>query len=385
MKAIEQASESTASGSPHYVSLDSLRGVCALCVVMYHMPSTSALKGLPIFRHSWLFVDFFFVLSGFVIAASYGQRLASGFPVSRFMLLRLGRIYPLHLAVILVMAAQQVALLIAGAPRAFTGDYTLPTLATNLTLTQIFGIHDDLYWNTPSWSIAAEMWTYALAALGLAAFGTKIRWALVAAVVLIPLHLGIIDHHGLDRTYAYALERCVFGFSIGMLVYSARQKLGRLSPNVATPAEVVCIAALIVLVSLSQAGPMTLIYPLLFGGCVLIFSGDSGIVSRVLSVRAFRLLGALSYSIYMVHVLVLNRYIDVVGFVSRRLSIPAVGAADATPGAATALIGPWATPLSLLALVAVLCVSWVSYHFIEIPCRNWSRRLAKGIGKPRLA
>lgn len=51
-------------------------------------------------RNAYLFVDFFFVLSGFVIASTYQERIAGGFSVWRFMLLRLGRLYPLHIAVL---------------------------------------------------------------------------------------------------------------------------------------------------------------------------------------------------------------------------------------------------------------------------------------------
>ena len=61
----------------------------------------------------WLWVDFFFVLSGFVIAASCGERLASGFAVRRFMLLRLGRIYPLHITMLADLALAATVLVFA--------------------------------------------------------------------------------------------------------------------------------------------------------------------------------------------------------------------------------------------------------------------------------
>lgn len=73
--------------------LDALRGICALLVVLVHFRSNGYIAQLPVLRNGWLFVDYFFVLSGFVIAHSYGARLASGeVSVARFMGLRMGRI-----------------------------------------------------------------------------------------------------------------------------------------------------------------------------------------------------------------------------------------------------------------------------------------------------
>src|SRR5690348_4404083 len=60
------------------------------------------LAGLRPFRHGWMLVDFFFILSGFVITASYGARLAQGYPRWRFLLIRFGRVYPLHIATVAI-------------------------------------------------------------------------------------------------------------------------------------------------------------------------------------------------------------------------------------------------------------------------------------------
>ncbi|MGL4302258.1 MAG: acyltransferase family protein, partial [Sphingomonas sp.] len=151
-----------------FVALDSLRGVCACIVVLYHLGGTIQLTELPLIRAGWLFVDFFFVLSGFVIAAAYRDRLARGFPVGRFMVLRLGRIYPLHVAVLLTMVAWESARLKLGGGwghETFPADRVPSAVPVNLALLQIFGLYDRPTWNGPSWSIAAEVWTYLAAAL----------------------------------------------------------------------------------------------------------------------------------------------------------------------------------------------------------------------------
>src|SRR5687768_5675625 len=82
-----------------FIALDSLRGIAAVGVMLFHMGNIGWLGGFHAIQNGWLLVDFFFVLSGFVIAASYGERLAQGYSVGKFMALRFGRVVPLHAAV----------------------------------------------------------------------------------------------------------------------------------------------------------------------------------------------------------------------------------------------------------------------------------------------
>src|SRR5258708_8409695 len=87
------------ANTQRFVVLDSWRGIAACLVALFHLDAYSHLYGGPFLRNSWLFVDFFFVLSGFVIAANYQQRLLDGFGIGRFLLLRLGRRYPVHFTI----------------------------------------------------------------------------------------------------------------------------------------------------------------------------------------------------------------------------------------------------------------------------------------------
>jgi peptidoglycan/LPS O-acetylase OafA/YrhL len=79
-----------------FIGLDGLRGVCALSVLLFHC-ETLVRPGV-IFCHGYLAVDVFFLLSGFVIAASYDHRLQAGMPVRRFMMARLRRLAPVYWA-----------------------------------------------------------------------------------------------------------------------------------------------------------------------------------------------------------------------------------------------------------------------------------------------
>ena len=97
-------------------SLTPLRGVAALFVVAFHLtfyiPTLHYERTAPIFLLGYLWVDFFFVLSGFIIAHVYGVGLGRGianFPYARFLFLRWCRIYPLHAAVMALFVAFELA------------------------------------------------------------------------------------------------------------------------------------------------------------------------------------------------------------------------------------------------------------------------------------
>ncbi len=95
-----------------FLALDAWRGICACLVALFHFGSTSHIQNLPLLRNAYLFVDFFSVLSGFVIFASYEEKLKDGFGAGRFLLLRLGRLYPLHLVLLLAFMGADLLKLI---------------------------------------------------------------------------------------------------------------------------------------------------------------------------------------------------------------------------------------------------------------------------------
>ena len=97
-----------------FVALDSWRGIAALAVVAFHVQVNGLAFSSTIVGNAGAAVDFFFVLSGFVISAAYGSRLAGGFSLARFMTLRLGRVYPLHLLVLALYVAAELAKLRCG-------------------------------------------------------------------------------------------------------------------------------------------------------------------------------------------------------------------------------------------------------------------------------
>ena len=82
-----------AAGAERFALLDGLRGIAAFAVILDHTPPNFLGELIP---GRYLAVDFFFVLSGFVLAHAYGRRLEGGWSVFSFMRARVIRLYPLY-------------------------------------------------------------------------------------------------------------------------------------------------------------------------------------------------------------------------------------------------------------------------------------------------
>ena len=184
--------------------LDSWRGIAAVMVVLFHSQVSSHIWPIPLVRAGETFVDFFFVLSGFVIANAYAARIASARDFGRFIVLRFGRVYPLHLVMLALFVAVECAKALApgiGDPAdpAFSGSNAPGAIVTNLLLLQAFGIHDTLTWNTPSWSISGEVFAYLLFGFGALVAGRRL-WVvatLAAGLSLAVLLAGCAARHAI--------------------------------------------------------------------------------------------------------------------------------------------------------------------------------------------
>ena len=235
-----------------FTALDSLRGVAALGVVAYHVHGGGPLFQSWLARNGWLWVDFFFVLSGFVIAASYGARLAKGFSVTRFMLLRLGRVYPIHAAVLAVYVAMEIALYVFSPEgwslrQPFAGHRTPLGLLLAALLLHAFRPDGSLIWNGQSWSISAEVWLYLAMALAWRWMGLR-AWAVaLAAALLALLALALEASRSVPVISVYML-RGLAGFGLGVACWQLWQGGARapLGGRFATAREL-CGAGLLLL------------------------------------------------------------------------------------------------------------------------------------------
>lgn len=373
------------SQAGRFEALDSLRGICALLVALFHLKSSGYIAQLDFIKHAWLFVDFFFVLSGFVIAASYAERLRNGYSVARFMALRLGRVYPLHVFVLAIYVLFEIVKLMIG-PTGLSqkvpwqSPNSMTELAQSLGMVHIFGIQDHLVWNVPSWSIAAEVWTYLIMALVLATLRAKTRFVMPLFPIIGLLALYYLGSPYLDRTYSFSLIRCLSGFALGMMAFDLHKAYAEKSRIIGNSVvEIVTIISVIAFVSLIEGTQsINLLAPLLFTFAVLVFSFEGGIVSRLLMRPLPLMLGVLSYSIYMIHTFVEARVIDVLNVGSAKLGLPLASVQITEVDGMVKMLGSAQSPvmgdvMSLFTLIVIVIGSWFTYRFVETPCREFAR------------
>src|ERR1044071_6303395 len=167
----------TAPTKKFFEGLEALRGIAALTVVFLHIeviyfrdqwanPANDRLL-FHFFRNGYLMVDLFFVLSGFVICHNYFSKISCLRDVLRFMFLRFGRLYPLHLFFLLIFFGMEIVKYIgqqrfgfvANQHPAFTENGSFAFVA-NIFLVQPFFPSANLSFNAPSWSIGIEFYTY---------------------------------------------------------------------------------------------------------------------------------------------------------------------------------------------------------------------------------
>jgi len=344
-----------------YVVLDSLRGVCALAVALFHYPVVSDISESPLVRHAFLFVDFFFVLSGFVIAKAYDGRLTDGSSRLGFLIRRVGRVWPLHVALLAVIVAVSLA-------KGEVGDeprHSAVSILTNLLLVHSLGVHHVLTWNTPSWSISVEAFLY-VAFVALSPLRRRL-WVYGAIVPASLAMLALAAPYGMESTYDFGVFRGLAGFFLGAIV--ARLPVRRL-PTWLEAVTLTVVAAWV------AVGPFQYVEPLLFGAAVWVFAGQGGWISRILALRPFARLGEWSYSIYMVHTAVVAAF----WVAYARLGL--------TPRDGTWLVAGdplsanlWAVPY----LAVVIGVSALTYRFIESPARRIFNRWAHSAAPPPAA
>jgi peptidoglycan/LPS O-acetylase OafA/YrhL len=372
--------------------LDSWRGVAALLVAIFHLNVLSAIYSLDFIRNAYLFVDFFFVLSGFVIAHSYGDRMATLDGVGTFALRRFSRLWPLHAVVLVafVIAESGKALMAARgasfyAPP-FSGSTAPNAVFMHLAFAQAMGIQDHLTWNPPSWSIAAEFWTYMIFAATLHVAETRfarVRFAAegLLAILLIGSAAVLLRYseRGMDVTFDLGIFRCLCGFLIGHFVYRLWQVCPRDifdSPLV----EVAVLIATVGFVSIAGRSPYSFFAPLVFAVVVLVFAYEAGPVSRLMTNRGNEWLGRISYSIYMWQAFIIFNLIDrpvsIIEKITHRI-LTTTDASSALGGEAGKLIvlgGHLMPPLvTALYLAVLIVVASISYRWIERPGQDWFR------------
>jgi peptidoglycan/LPS O-acetylase OafA/YrhL len=344
-------------------SLTSLRGIAALAVVMQHFSATaekhSAVSIPSLVPHGYLAVDFFFVLSGYIMCYTYlaafqRQGVAAYGP---FLLRRAVRLLPLNIFVTLALLLLGWASVQGLGRNIFFGDVGWGDVIANLLMLQGLGVGVNM--NGPAWSVSAEFLAYLAFPLLVACTfrkGSALAW--VAATLALAGLLGVaLSMPRLGLAAEDPLRgglRCLTEFTLGMLAYRVSNTGHKLATWLGRdPVTAAVLLAVPVLLVLRVDFLAALIFPVV----VVAAAQNHGHVDRALARPVLHWLGVISYSIYLIH----NAF--------RPAALTALQALHPQPlGFAPALL------FALAASLAVVPFAWLTYRWVELPSREWLRR-----------
>ena len=286
--------------TPHFLALDGLRGFAAIVVVLLHICEYFELPVRP--GHGYLAVDFFFMLSGFVVAHAYDDRLRSGMGVLAFMRVRLIRLYPL---VALGVTIGTLALL----ARALMGHDISPgsVIAAGVTNALLLPSPWLVYlrpWafmvNSPIWSLSYEIWVNGLFALCFPLFVNRVLVGVIfvgaVLLVLAGLFFGNLNF-GYDWYYFYTGSvRVLFPFFTGILLLRATRSVTLRT----SLGNFVWLPLIVLLAAPAFSGPYYDLAAVLFAFPVIVTVGAHASPSPRLR-RLWTRMGELSFPLYALH------------------------------------------------------------------------------------
>jgi peptidoglycan/LPS O-acetylase OafA/YrhL len=340
-------------------ALTGARGIAAWLVVLFHlrfmMQGVGGATG-PL-SYGYLAVDFFFVLSGFVIWLTYGERLREGglAAIPEFLKRRVARVWPLHLFMLACAVPFALALAMSGRPD--WQQYPPAELPLHFLLLQNWGFTDRLTWNVPAWSISCELAAYlvfpflvmaidwrklpTLALLGAAAVFAALIWAVFAATGATVLGQNIMT---------IGVPRCLGEFALGTIMCALwlRWRDAPVLPALASAATGIALLT----AHIAGLLPQTAAIPLAFAALVLALALTSGMRGNLLESAPIHYLGEISYATYLGHWLLWMAF-KLVFIQGHSMS--------------------W--PLFILFVAMVLASSAFLYHFVERPAQRWLNRL----------
>jgi peptidoglycan/LPS O-acetylase OafA/YrhL len=296
-------------------SFTGLRGIAAILVMVYHFGQKDI--GVGLFRsglnHGYLWVDLFFILSGYVMALTHAGDFAEGAHMMRryaeFLGRRVARIYPLYGVVTLVT----LILLVTKLSHDPLPSHLLKAVAANVLLVQAWCIAPSIV--APAWSISTECAAYFLFPILLtltlyrhwmkAAAAVFLGFAVLLGISLLPDALVTDPFYGrsgpLDVFQASSpapLLRCLAEFTFGLVAYrmvcAVPAAVDRLLPRLDIP------VGLLLLLAFAVPGT-DLLAVVIMVVLLMTLSSDRGILARILGTEAIRKTGVWSYAIYLLH------------------------------------------------------------------------------------
>ena len=349
---------------PDIHAFTGLRGIAAWAVVAYHIRIDLPFPGFlqSAFAHGDYAVDLFFVMSGYVLALSYGplfHRTAMLGDALRFFGYRLARIYPAHAVVLALYVLLTFTIVAAGRPLS-PSRFDPAYLFASIFLVQNWGLFDTIGWNIPAWSISAEMMFYVAFPLITVATGRlratpTPRAAIIAAVIATLAALAALGQSAGQLTaaitHAGAL-RCLLECTLGTLLLEAARAWHP------TPwASAVLTALALALAALFGTGlaPDYAVLPAAILCLLWSLLEPRNPLARILANPVLLWLGRISFATYIVHYLIKDT-----------VKLLLVGHTPASVAQATYF-------------AAVLAASVVMHYVVERPGQRAGQRLTHAL------
>ena len=351
-------------------ALTGIRGLAAVWVFWHHLIPVSAFIGVrlggpwlePFFNQGFRGVDLFFVLSGFILMYVHASdfRSLNWNSARRFFLLRVVRIYPVHL----VMLAGIFALVhwlpaFARAERDYFPEaFSTSGLWHTALLVQNWGRFSTAIWNAPAWTLSAEILGY-LAFPVFALCIVRIRRREIALGVSLSLLAGLsllllASHRAFENQWGgFGLIRMALQFVAGV----ALCQYFRLSSENRYTGAVAGISGLAILVLCLLFPALAAVTPVLFACLILGLAYQKGLTFKLLSSRPIVFLGEISYSFYLCHWILIHLTLWLLKAHLISMELGRV--------------------LLWVEWIPCVLMAYVLYRTVELPGRKWGRRLIK--------
>jgi peptidoglycan/LPS O-acetylase OafA/YrhL len=292
-------------------SLTGIRAFAAAWVVLFHCMSPGQTTS-----HLWWLnnlaarggsaVDLFFVLSGFIMAYVYREKMMpfSFRETGIFLWRRFARIYPAHFTVLLLILLLYSLAVFLGTP--FTEEYyTAPKFLYQLFMLNGLGIPDSAGWNHPSWTISSEFFaylTFPFIIVWTSRLNARQSILAIASIFLTMFALAFLVNGGKSyyMPWAFVLTRIGSQFPVGSLLYNlvSLPQIKRIASWLAAITLILIVAVSILLTHDMVFGAFSVLFAVL----VLAAATDhSSVLNTFLSSRIMVFLGNISYSLYIVH------------------------------------------------------------------------------------
>ncbi len=372
-------------------NLTPLRGIAALLTVIFHVDIVlSMFQGKLLDQSSshlisrmYLMVDFFFVLSGFIMCHVYAKQFSTNVTAlnfREFTLARFARVYPLHLFSLLLTSLFLFLLYQAGmqvTPILDTENST-SSLLTNLLLLHSMNFHQWFTFTHASWSISVEWWMYMIFPFLVAPFmrlstpgrllvvslciaGYFMIGYLLVPLVTVPDALSFFRTNGttpfsLNVSYQFGFFRCLFGFVIGMMVYLAWKDNWAKKFFSSGFTLLVLVTGLFLCMHFAVLDVFTVLF---FPFILLCAAYGNRYMNAMLGTKALQKLGDWSFSIYLIHQ----------PFLYQATALMQNKEKTGIDLSNMSMLTSWLICVGFI--VFLLLVSFLSYRFIELPARNY--------------